>query len=68
MISMTAIIALFFGLLASLSAFLITLGEQKKNTTLSRKQRILNSLETAVYTFIILNILTFISLFCFQKI
>lgn len=63
MIIMLTVITLFFGSLAAVSAFIITLSEQKKNLSLSGKERIISSLKTAVISFIALSVLTFIALF-----
>lgn len=60
---MQTVITLFFGSLAALSAFIITFIEQKKNLTLTGKERIIRSLEIALISFAILSVLIFAALF-----
>ena len=62
-LSIFIIVALFFGTLASASAFIITYSEQKKNMSLSNRERVIRSLTTAFYSFVVLVGLTFITLF-----
>jgi uncharacterized BrkB/YihY/UPF0761 family membrane protein len=63
MISMLAVIAVFFGILSGLASFFITYNEQDKNNSLTGREKFKNSLRMTIYTIAVLTALVFITLY-----